>query len=64
MAGQVEAVGKDVKQFQPGDEVFGWCSGALAEYVSVSEDNMALKPLSRSLKAFSPATEHCHAARW
>lgn len=44
MAGQVEAVGKNVKQFQPGDEVFGWCSGALAEYVSVSEANLAPKP--------------------
>ena len=44
MAGQVEAVGKNAKQFQPGDEVFGWCTGALAEYVSVSEDRLALKP--------------------
>jgi NADPH:quinone reductase-like Zn-dependent oxidoreductase len=44
MAGQVEAVGKNVKQFQPGDEVFGWCKGALAEYVSVSEDQLAVKP--------------------
>jgi NADPH:quinone reductase-like Zn-dependent oxidoreductase len=44
MAGQVEAVGKNAKQFQPGDEVFGWCKGALAEYVSVSEDQLALKP--------------------
>ena len=44
MAGQVEAVGKNVKQFQPGDEVFGWCKGALAEYVSVSEDQLAPKP--------------------
>ena len=44
MAGQVEAVGENVTQFRPGDEVFGWCKGALAEYVSVSEDNLALKP--------------------
>ena len=44
MAGQVESVGKNVKQFQPGDEVFGWCKGALAEYVSVSEDQLAPKP--------------------
>src|SRR5437763_1239965 len=32
-AGTVEAVGKDVTQFQPGDEVFGAKDGALAEYV-------------------------------
>ena len=44
MAGTVETVGKNVKQFQPGDEVFGWCKGALAEYVCVSEDRLALKP--------------------
>ena len=44
VAGQVEAVGENVSQFRPGDEVFGWCKGALAEYVSVSEDNVALKP--------------------
>jgi len=44
VAGHVEAVGKNVTQFQPGDEVFGWCTGAFAEYVSVSEDALALKP--------------------
>jgi NADPH:quinone reductase-like Zn-dependent oxidoreductase len=44
IAGQVEAVGTNVKQFQPGDEVFGWCKGALAEYVSVPKDQLALKP--------------------
>jgi NADPH:quinone reductase-like Zn-dependent oxidoreductase len=44
MAGQVEAIGTNAKQFQPGDEVFGWCKGALAEYVSVPEDQLALKP--------------------
>jgi NADPH:quinone reductase-like Zn-dependent oxidoreductase len=44
MAGQVQAVGRNAKQFQPGDEVFGWCKGALAEYVSVPEDHLAPKP--------------------
>ena len=44
MAGEVEAVGRNAKQFQPGDEVFGWCKGALAEYVSVPEDQLAPKP--------------------
>ena len=31
-------------RFRPGEEVSGWCKGALAEYVSVSEDALALKP--------------------
>ena len=34
IAGTVEAVGKDVTQLRPGDEVFGWCTGAFAEYAS------------------------------
>ena len=44
VAGQVEAVGPSVTRFRPGDEVFGWCLGAYAEYASVSEDALALKP--------------------
>jgi len=44
VAGQVEAVGTSVTRFRPGDEVFGWCVGAYAEYASVSEDALALKP--------------------
>lgn len=44
MAGRVEAVGRQVTQFKPGDEVFASCSGTLAEYVSVAEDKLALKP--------------------
>jgi NADPH:quinone reductase-like Zn-dependent oxidoreductase len=44
VAGQVEAVGPSVTRFRPGDEVFGWCVGAYAEYASVSEDALALKP--------------------
>jgi len=44
VAGQVEAVGHGVTRFRPGDEVFGWCIGAYAEYASASEDALALKP--------------------
>ena len=46
VAGRVEAVGVNVKQFQPGDEIFGhsFNRGAFAEYVCVPEDGMALKP--------------------
>jgi len=44
LAGQVEAVGKNVTRFQPGDEVFGACRGAFAEYVVAEEKNLALKP--------------------
>jgi NADPH:quinone reductase-like Zn-dependent oxidoreductase len=44
-AGTVESVGKDVTEFQPGDEVFGGWSGTFAEYVCVGEDRgVVLKP--------------------
>ena len=44
VAGQVEAVGRDVKQFRPGDEVFGWGKGAFAEYACAAENNLLPKP--------------------
>jgi NADPH:quinone reductase-like Zn-dependent oxidoreductase len=47
VAGEVEAVGAGVKQFRPGDQVFGWCGhlgGAFAEYASVSEAALVRKP--------------------
>jgi NADPH:quinone reductase-like Zn-dependent oxidoreductase len=50
MAGRVETVGKSVKQFQPGDEVYGDLSvcgwGAFAEYATVPESAIALKPVN------------------
>ena len=44
VAGQVEAVGRNVTQFKPGDEVFGTCLGALAEYACASESALVIKP--------------------
>jgi len=44
VAGQVEAVGRNVTQFKPGDEVFGGCRGAFAEYVCTSESALVVKP--------------------
>ena len=43
-AGTVEAVGKNVTQFKPGDEVYGNRFGAFAEYICATEKAMALKP--------------------
>ena len=44
VAGQVEAVGRNVTQFKPGDAVFGSCRGAFAEYVCTSESTLVMKP--------------------
>ena len=44
VAGQVEAVGKNVIEFKPGDEVFGSCRGAFAEYACTAESKLAMKP--------------------
>ena len=51
-AGTVEAVGKNVTMFTPGDEVFGGGNGALAEYITIAESgNLALKPPELSFVA-------------
>jgi NADPH:quinone reductase-like Zn-dependent oxidoreductase len=44
LAGRVEAVGKDVGEFRPGDEVFGTSGGSWAEYAPPREARLALKP--------------------
>jgi NADPH:quinone reductase-like Zn-dependent oxidoreductase len=44
VAGTVEAVGTRVQTLRPGDEVFGWCTGAFAEYASAPEDQFVKKP--------------------
>ena len=46
IAGTVTAVGSAVQHLRPGDEVFGWCTGAFAEYVCAEEDHFAPKPTS------------------
>ena len=44
LAGRVEAVGRNVTRFRPGDEVFGQCSRACAEYTRAGEDKLVHKP--------------------
>jgi len=54
IAGRVEAVGRNVRQYKPGDEVFGDTSesgfGGFAEFVSVPEDALALKPANMTFE--------------
>ena len=50
IAGRVEAVGTNVTPFQPGDEVFGAWTGSFAEYASVPENRLALKPTNSSFE--------------
>ena len=55
IAGRVEAVGRNVKQFQPGDEIWGDLSyphgfGTFAEYVCVPENALRLKPASMTFE--------------
>jgi NADPH:quinone reductase-like Zn-dependent oxidoreductase len=53
IAGRIEAVGKNVKQFKPGDEVYGDLSGqwgGFAEYVCAKEKSLAPKPASMSFE--------------
>ena len=54
IAGRVEAVGTNVKQFRPGDEVFGVAAGSkggFAEYACAAENQLALKPANLSFEA-------------
>ena len=53
IAGSIEAVGKNVSRFKPGDEVYGDLSGkwgGFAEYVCAREDQLALKPVNMSFE--------------
>ena len=61
VAGRVEAVGKDVKQFQPGDEVFGGLfggkgTGGFAEYACSNEDRLVVKPAAISFEEAAAVT--------
>ena len=61
VAGRVEAVGVNVSQFKPGDEVYGDLSvcgwGAFAEYVSVPENAIALKPANLTFEQAAAVPE-------
>ena len=50
VAGTVHAVGKGVTGFQAGDEVFGTCRGAFAEYARARADKLAPKPANLSFE--------------
>ena len=50
VAGRVEAVGKDVTELGPGDEVFGIADGSFAEYAAAREDKLAPKPANLSFE--------------
>src|SRR5438309_1540666 len=50
IAGRVEAVGNNVTQFKPGDEVYGVCMAGYAEYGTAKENRIALKPTNRSFE--------------
>ncbi len=48
VAGTVEAIGPNVPGLRPGDEVFGWCAGAFAEYASAPAEQFVKKPANLS----------------
>jgi NADPH:quinone reductase-like Zn-dependent oxidoreductase len=50
VAGQLDAVGEGVTRLRPGDEVFGVCDGAFAEYATARPDKLAPKPMNLSFE--------------
>ena len=50
LAGRVEAVGRDVTEFQPGDEVFGTSGGSWAEYAAAGDLRLVRKPANVSFE--------------
>jgi NADPH:quinone reductase-like Zn-dependent oxidoreductase len=55
LAGRVEAVGRDVTEFQPGDEVFGTSGGSWAEYAAARTERLAPKPANLSFEEAAAA---------
>jgi NADPH:quinone reductase-like Zn-dependent oxidoreductase len=53
IAGVVEAVGANVAELSQGDEVFGWCKGAFAEFAVAKAEALALVPHTLSLEQAS-----------
>jgi NADPH:quinone reductase-like Zn-dependent oxidoreductase len=64
LAGRVEAAGRNVTRFQPGDEVFGGCGkgGAFAEYVCAGEDELQRKPANVTFEEAAAAGAAAHTA--
>ena len=62
VAGRVEAIGSNVKQFKPGDEVFGYLPsatgrGTFAEYVCANENLITLKPANLTFEQAAAVPE-------
>ncbi len=55
VAGRVEAIGRNVTQFKPSDEVFGSCRGAFAEFTCTSEAELFMKPDSVTFEQVASA---------
>ncbi|HET6317379.1 MAG TPA: NAD(P)-dependent alcohol dehydrogenase, partial [Chloroflexota bacterium] len=63
VAGTVAAVGKNVTQFQVGDDVFGTCDGAYAEYARARVDRLVLKPANITFEQASAVATSAVVAR-
>jgi NADPH:quinone reductase-like Zn-dependent oxidoreductase len=57
VAGVVEAVGANVTRLRPGDEVFGWCAGAFAEFACAPEDHFEAMPSTLSFEEAAAVPE-------
>ena len=62
VAGRVEAIGRDVAGFRPGEQVYGTCRGAYAEYARVRQDKLAPIPTGLSFEQAAVTPYACFAA--